>query len=413
MRCLAAIVICSACCLSYADELPPTPAQAALTLDECVAWTLMRHPRLAEAGFEIDQWRGTALQAGLYPNPRIDSGNPQTIGPQRTTVLTTGLTQEIVTAGKLRLDQAAATEAARQSEWNRTRTRYEVLTLVRQEYFATLAAQRRRILLEKLLKLAEQSEKTGTNLFKAEQVSETDVLLLRVERRRAELALQTSDITLDGRKRQLATTMGVRDMKIESLEGSLTVPLKDFESDEVLNQILYGNPMVQMAHLEISRNLFLLQRAEVEPIPNLSVQGGFQYSYSTDNYQGIIGLYLNIPLWNQNQGNIAAAQAAVSRANASRDAVQLELTKQLTEAVQRYRIAERGVKSLEEGILPDAMRTLELVQSAYARGQFDITRLLQTQRSVFEANLDYISALEGRLSAAAEIAGLMQLDEFP
>lgn len=413
MRSIAALVIFTASCLSYADEVPPPPAQPSLTLDECVAWTLMRHPRLAEAGFQIDQWRGTAYQAGLYPNPRLDSGNPQTIGPQKTTVLTTGLTQEVVTAGKLRLDQAAATEAARQAEWNRTRTRYDVLTQVRQEYFAALAAQRRRVLLEKLLKVAEQSEKTGSNLFKAEQVSETDVLLLRVERRRAELSLQTSDITLEGRKRQLAATMGVRDMKIESLEGSLSVPMRDFGSDQVQNEIVYGNPLVQMAHLEITRNQFLLQRAEVDPIPNLSVQGGFQYSYATDNAQGIIGIYLVIPLWNQNQGNIAAAQAAVGRANANRDSVQLELSKQLTEALQRYRIAEQGVKSLEEGILPDAMRTLDLVQSAYARGQFDITRLLQTQRSVFEANLDYISALESRLTAAAEIAGLMQLDEFP
>jgi hypothetical protein len=32
---------------------------------------------------------------------------------------------------------------------------------------------------------------------------------------------------------------------------------------------------------------------------------------------------------------------------------------------------------------------------------------------VFEANLDYISALENRLNAAAEIAGLLQPDEFP
>lgn len=81
--------------------------------------------------------------------------------------------------------------------------------------------------------------------------------------------------------------------------------------------------------------------------------------------------------------------------------------------MQKYRVAEKAVQSLEDGILPDAMRTLELVQKAYARGQFDITRLLQTQRSVFEANLDYISALENRLVSAAEIAGLLQLDEFP
>ena len=108
-----------------------------------------------------------------------------------------------------------------------------------------------------------------------------------------------------------------------------------------------------------------------------------------------------------------AAHASVRRSMANRQAVQQELTKQLADAITRYRVAERTVKNYEEGILPDAMRTLELVQKAYERSQFEISRVLQTQRTVFEANIDYISALENRLNSAAEIAGLLQLDEFP
>jgi len=51
-----------------------------------------------------------------------------------------------------------------------------------------------------------------------------------------------------------------------------------------------------------------------------------------------------------------------------------------------------------------------LVQKAYARGQFEISRLLQTQRTVFEANIDYISALEkpiefGRRNRRVSAAG--------
>jgi outer membrane protein, heavy metal efflux system len=439
MRLLIVIGLLSVACGAFAEDVPheptkpTTPAVPAvpevpaipempdmpgLTLEECVAWTMLRHPRLTEAGFQIDQYRGSALQAGLYPNPRLDSGNPQTIGPQGATILTTGLTQEVVTAGKLKLDKTAALEAAHQAEWNRVRTKYDVLTQVRQEFFATLAAQRRRVLVESLLKLAQKSEKTSANLFKAEQVSETDVLLTRVERRRAELSVRSSEITLEGRKRQLKATIGAKDLQIESVAGSLSVPLQDFESEQVVAQVLYSNPLVQIAHLDITRNQFLLRRAEVDPIPNLSVQAGFQYSYlpingQGDHTQGLIGIYLNIPLWDRNQGNIAAAHAALFRANASRDAVQLDLNKQLVDAIQRFRLAEQEVKSLEEGILPDAMRTLDIVQKAYERGEFDIIRLLQTQRSVFEANLDYITSLENRLSAAAEIAGLLQLDEFP
>ena len=399
-----------------ADIVLPSPDMATVStmnLDECVALALASHPRLIESDARVTEAHGAAVQAGLYPNPRLDSGNPQTIGPNRTGIYTIGLTQEVIRGGKLKLDRSAALEAAHQAEWDVVRKRFEVLTGVRQEFFSTLAAQRRKTLLEKLLELSKRSEKTSMNLLDAEQVSETDVLLLRVERRRAETALQGAEIALLGQRRQLAASIGVSILSIGEVKGNLTVMVPEFDDEEVLTRVLVTSPVVQIANLDVNRTVLLLRRAEVEPIPNLSVQGGTQYSESTANFQGLVGLYLNVPLWNKNQGNIMAANASVRRSMANRLAVQQELTKQLADAITRQRVAERAVKNYEEGILPDAMRTLELVQKAYARGQFEISRLLQTQRTVFEANIDYISALENRLNAAADIAGLLQLDEFP
>ena len=234
-----------------------------------------------------------------------------------------------------------------------------------------------------------------------------------MERRRAETALQGAEIALIGQRRQLATSIGVSMFSMSEVRGNLTTNVPQFDDEEVLTRVLLNSPVVQIANLDVNRTVLLLRRAEVEPIPNLVVQGGTQYSESTANYQALVGLYLNVPLWNQNEGNIMAANASVRRSMANRLAVQQELTKQLADAITRQRIAEQVVKNYEEGILPDAMRTLELVQKAYARGQFEISRLLQTQRSVFEANIDYISALENRLNAAADIAGLLQMEEFP
>src|SRR4051812_20515839 len=89
-----------------ADGVPPSPVphvETKLSLDECVALALVSHPRLVEFNARISEAQGVAVQAGLYPNPRVDSGNPQTIGPNRTGVYTIGLTQEVVRGGKLQL----------------------------------------------------------------------------------------------------------------------------------------------------------------------------------------------------------------------------------------------------------------------------------------------------------------------
>lgn len=168
-----------------------------------------------------------------------------------------------------------------------------------------------------------------------------------------------------------------------------------------------------MARLDVQRALLQVQREQAEPIPNVTVQGGYQYQQNTPHGQALVGVYVDIPLWNRNQGKIMAASAAAHRSAAQRDAVQNDLTKQLADALSRYRAANQSIENYRNRILPDAARTLDLVQAACGNGVVDITRLLQAQRSYFETNISYIGALEERLIAAAEIAGLLQLEEFP
>jgi cobalt-zinc-cadmium efflux system outer membrane protein len=123
-------------------------------------------------------------------------------------------------------------------------------------------------------------------------------------------------------------------------------------------------------------------------------------------------VYFTIPVWDRNQGNIRAAGANVRQSVAQLSSVQNDLLRQLAEALARYQSAQITVETYETGILPDARRTLNLVQQGYAAQQLDFLRTLQTQRSLVEANLDYIGALQERLTAASTIAGLLQLSSF-
>lgn len=405
---------------SHADRPPQPngtskaiPLPGSLSLQDCVGLAMAIHPDLSDAAGRIEETRGLAVQAGLYPNPRIDSGNPQQVAPTQNTLFTTGLTQEIVRAGKLKLQRAAATEVSRQAEWELVARRFEIATNVRQSFFALLAAQERQKLLGRITVIARQSERTSEALFNGGQVAKTDMLLARVERRKADAALAAGLKTLAGRRRELAAAMGQPELSISQATGKLTVSVPDFNDEAVLLQVAEANPRIQVAQLDIQRARLVLQRAEVEPIPNITVQSGAQYTPNLPHWTGLVGLYLVVPLWDRNQGNIAAAEAGIRRAAAQRDALRSELTKQLANLLARYHGTNVAVENYRGGILPDARETLELVQLAYGRGQTDVIRLLQTQRSLFEANVDYITALEDRLDAGSGIAGLLQMEEFP
>src|SRR5437899_2358521 len=105
---LSLVLALAACALASGPEpLPPPPplGESALTLDRAVNLALSNSPVLAQARAKIDQAQGLAIQAGLYPNPQENSGNPLQFGGANS-VYSIGIQQEIVRAGKIPLNRA-------------------------------------------------------------------------------------------------------------------------------------------------------------------------------------------------------------------------------------------------------------------------------------------------------------------
>src|SRR5581483_5190383 len=140
---------------------------------------------------KLDSARGQALQASLYPNPNFDGGNPETIAGRNTT-LVVGVSQEIVTRGKLKLDTAAAEQQVRQAELTYNQNRLQLLTDVRKQYFAVMVDRRRVEVLSELLKIVQAALETGRELEKAGQASTIDTLLLAVDAQQVQANLQRS-----------------------------------------------------------------------------------------------------------------------------------------------------------------------------------------------------------------------------
>ena len=152
----------------------------------------------------------------------------------------------------------------------------------------------------------------------------------------------------------------------------------------------------------------------MEPFPNVTVYSGYQYQIQPRLHNmALLTLSVPLPLWNQNEGNIAAAHAEVNKAEATVEQVQNQIARQVAEAAGRYRIADQLARRYEQKIVPKAREGVKIMQEGFAQGQFDFLRLLQTQRALVDSNLGYIEALEARWAAAAELAGLAQIEAFP
>lgn len=397
------------------ELLPPPPpvgrASKGWTLGQLQAWAEQHSPDLPRAAAEIEVQRGRAWQAGLYRNPELQGGSPQLGG--RDSQYYAMLSQEIVTGRKLQLDRAAICREVAQAELQFLRTRFDLLTQIRQSFYATLAAQQREEALKTLLKIAQRSAAAAQSLEQSGEGSRGDTLILENEMEQADLGLQNATASLQAARRQLAATLGDPELEIERLDGNLAASLPDYPYQITRAGLLTRNALVQAAEMEIERNQILLRRAVVEPIPNITVGGGYMYQVTEPNNMAMINLSVPLPWWNRNQGNIQAAQANIGRATHAARKTQVDLTKQLAAATGRFEVARQQVIQYEKSILPKARESVKIAQRGFDQGQFDLLRTLPSQRALIDSELNYLSAQEARWMAAAEIAGLLQEEEFP
>ncbi len=381
------------------------------SLDHFEQTALENHPSLIAALHSIDAAEGKAWQARRYPNPQFGVASPQLAGSE--SQYNTFVSQDVLTGGKLRLDQAAACQEVEQARLALNRARLNVLTDVRRKFFAALAAQNRVAVLDDVVKLTSRSRQIGEALLKGGEGTKTDTHLLEIDLARSEVALQNAHTMFESARRQLAAAAGVPLLPIDSLYGDLAA--ESFRIDLVAAQeeAALFNPQTAIAHTQAQRARILLDRAIVEPYPTFNILGGYQRQVGPPQDQGILQVMMSVPLWDRNQGNIRAAQAEVGRADAEIRRVQLELSGQAAEAFGRYQSAVALVAKYQQGILPRARETVDLTQRLYEAQQIDFLRLLSAQRTLSDVNLGYIDAQAARWDAAAELANLLQMEHFP
>lgn len=400
--------------LSHGKAIVPEDITPGVTLDELVRLAMTNNPSLRAAAQEASAARGRAHQAGLYPNPVFATSSPQLAGDQ--SQYNAFWSQDVITSGKLKLDSQAEWRSVRETDLRWRQTHFEVLTTVRRRFYTALAAQTRVDILANLADISRKSKTVGDRLLRGGEGTRTDALLLDIEYDRATIAQRSAQATLDANLRQLAAGVGMADLIIPRVSGDLDTKLPEYEMLAVQAGVISLNTQAEIAAVEISRSEILLRRAEAQVCPNINFMGGWQYQLpgaGAPLNQGIYQVTFAVPLWNRNQGAIRAAQATVGESRAQLGEVRNQLANDTAEAVGRYMSARTLVEAYENQILPKARETQRLTQQLYSDGQIDFLRLLETQRTLFQANLEYINAQEVRWNAAADVAGLLQTERFP
>lgn len=376
----------------------------------------MANPRLAKANALIEFARGRYDQAGLKPNP-VFSFNADELGDRTGPmgILSPQISQEFILGGKLSLAQAVAAKEIDQATLDALGQRYAIAGAVRAAAYELATLRQRRVVLAEVVGIAEKSVEQATKAEKAVNATLTrgDVLPLELELERFKTEQEALDREIPAAERRLAALMGDARMPIGPLTVDLFTPLPEYNLDAVRDAVIEYHPEVRSAAVAVDRAQAAVRRAEAELIPNVTGSIGYVRQNQNQSNDWSVGVSVPLVLWNRNQGNIRSARAEVVATTLEVTRVQNDLADRVATAFRTYAAAKQRAERYRDVILKKADENYDFVKKQLDKGVVEYLRVLQAQRAVSEAKLEYNRAVGEAWKAAAELSGLLMEEAFP
>lgn len=386
---------------------PAPEAPAGLTLDEVEAMARACNPAIAEIAARVRAAQGQYVQVGLPPNPTVgylgsEIGNEGSAGQQGLIV-----GQEFIRGNKLGLNRAVESREVLRRQQDLAAQLQRLTTDVRIAFYDAYLAQRRVELSRDLQTVGRQSAATANMLLEAAEGRRTDLLQAEIESQRASIDLAQADSNFRGAWRRLALLVGRPDMPVEALAADVETLRWACSWEQTRDRLLESSPEVSEALAVVEKARWALSRARVEPIPDVAAQASVQYDDASSDTIAGAQISLPIPLWNRNQGGVARAQAELTAAKFRLESVQLRLEQRLTGQYQQYETALARVDALKGQILDRAQQNLDVATQGYRAGELGFLDFLTVQRTYFQANLEYLTALSELNRSVQMLEGLL------
>jgi len=400
----------------FEQVLPHPPAQWPLEKWDLTALTLVAlyyQPSLdlARARWQVAQ-AGVAT-AGARPNPTLSllpqyvSNTDAGVGPSPW-VVTASLDWPIETAGKrgYRIEHAEALASAAQlgldnAAWQvRARVRAQLLDFIAAReralrLAAQLASEQQVVaLLEERVRLGAASQAELAPARLAALQSSAD--LAEVERQRAEAWVR------------FAEALGVTPRALEGIEIDFSVDtelaggtLASLPAQEVRRQGLQNRADLKAALAEYEATQSALQLEIAKQYPDLRIGPGYEYDQGLNKW-AVVGVSVELPVMNRNQGPIGEAEARRSEAAARFVALQAQAIAEIDRALANQEAAREALRR-SDSVLAAEHERVRATTNALQAGAVDLLALRTAQ--VEEARAERIE-LDAKLRVQQAIGDL-------
>ncbi len=388
-----------------------TSALPVLTVAEVLARTLENNPALSAAGYESSALGHEVRQAGVRPNPEFSlelenlGGSGEFSGADRAET-TLRLSQRLELGGKRSARQDVARSGEELGLWQKELARIEIASEAVARFLDLVAAQQREAVARDQVALNESL------LFAVEERIAAGKSA-SIEKKRFSSRLAEARLELRRVQREVSAARQVLALSWQGSQGDFIAADEDFrrvaeipERSKILTD-LESSPAVQRANGMRLRTEQELRLARAEGVVDPTLSLGVKRDEDADDHALVAQISVPLPLFNRNQGAIAAARSRLDKAREEKNAARLDLERQVVRGWSKLDSAYDDVVSLRDEVIPAAEETFEGIRYGYQAGKFGLLDVLDAEQSFFAAKSLQIDALLSYHRAVLELERLL------
>ena len=396
-------------------------AGPALSLDDAVATALEHSPALAGLRAEADAIRTLPSQEAALPDPVLSLNamnmpvDTFDFDQEPMTQMQIALSQRFPFPGKRKLRRQAAEYRAGASAAMFDEGRSLLLGRVKMSWWRLLNMDRALQIVEQNKELMRNFVEIAHTKYKVGDGLQQDVLLAQLELSRLldrELRLRGSRRGAQAELNALMNRPADRTIQLPAAPPDTRLPELPAE------QLLLQRAGAERALIEVQRGLVDAARARLDVakkdrLPDFRLGVGYGFRQGIDPLRATdrpdlltVMLSVDVPLYSGSKQKKAVEQRTheVSRQQYIFTDTLRSVEASVSRNLADYRAARDQVALLESAIIPQAQQTVSSMLAGYRVNQVDFMNLVNTQITLYNAQIDYWESLSGAKQALAGLA---------
>ncbi len=386
---------------------------ASLSIDSAEHLFIQNNLLLLAQKYNIDAAKALIIQSKLYPNPNFSFSNVlyQTETKKIFQTGTDGeiqssLSQMIILARKRNRQIKIAETNAKLAEYQFYDLLRTLKYTLRTNFFNVYYLQQSAKVYDREITALQQvvnafEEQKGKGYISEKEVVRIKAQLYSMQSEYNDLMNQINDL-----ESELRLLLQIKDIYIQPLINTAAVAALDpgkYALTVLVDSAYQARTDLKIAraNTDLSKQNYALQKALA--VPDLTMQLGYDQQGSYIHNLTTLGVGIDIPIFNRNQGNIKSAKAIIDFSNASQKNTEFTIEEQIARAMQKAFDEDKLYKKMDVSFAQDFERLTNEVLINYQKRNIGLLDFLDFYDSYKQNTVQMNNTIFNRVSAFEDL----------